>query len=285
MQNMLYPIKTHAHDPAQGETPVKWDCIENRPEPGVIEREYRYECLGSSLLPIKGATTPPKYLVLPGVARYNKGYGQTELWLNGTKLLLGADWTETDRPATSRRDDTSAYWTHLVTIHNPVSDGRYVFIWRDRIITDFVRGIREARVSDTGGVLWDGHVTLPVQTGGIERFPNGVAWDPLPPGYKIEIWRKTKHKQSGTPTDDALHRRSGVRWMIWRTVPASDLSANIDKLRRNYSAGALGTETYKLAYLRPDGTRSQLSLETAIYHGCKPWGPAKSIHDGRVRVK
>ena len=289
MSELASRIARHSHDPGAGETPVKWTCIEGRPEPGVIEREYTYECLGSTLLPIGGATTPPKYLVLPGVARYNKGYGQTSLTLDGVPLVHGVDWVETERPETSRRDDTTAYWTHLITVLAPVSAGVYRLTWKERTVTDYVRGIREARISDTDSILWDGHTTLPVQQpGDIERYPNGVAWDPLPAGYKIEIWRKTKHKQSGTPTDDALHRRSGVRWMLWRTVDASTLVVNLDQLRR-YPTGSprdsANTEAFRFAYLRPDGTRSHLSIEVAVYHGIKPWGPGYTINEGRVRVK
>jgi hypothetical protein len=285
----LYPILTHRHKPADGNSAeISYNDIADKPEPGVIERTDSYECLGSNLLSIKGATTPPKYLVLPGVSRYNKEYGQTSLTLDGAPLIRGVDWEETDRPATSRRDDTTAYWTHLITVFAPVSSGKYRLTWKERIVTDYVRGIREARISDTGGVLWDGHVTMPVQPDGVEKFPNGVAWDPLPAGYKIEIWRKTKHKQSGMPSDDVLHRRSGVRWMVWRTVDATELTANLDQLTRYPAPGAardVKTMAFKLAYLRPDGARSLLSQEVAVLHGIKPWGPANTIHEGRVRVK
>lgn len=288
MSELVSRIYRHTHDPAAGEAPIQWTCIEGRPEAGVIEREYVYECSSSNLVKIGQTQTTRRYIVLPGVARYNKGYGQTSLSVNGMQLTNNIAWAEVARFKNARRDETTAYWTHLVVVFSPVSNGVYRLTWKDKTVTDYVRGIREARVSDDDSILWDGHITLPVQYGGVEQYPNGVAWDPLPSGYKIEIWRKTRHKQSGLPNDTVLARNAGVRWMLWRTVDAATLAVNLDKLRR-YPTGNprknTSTEAFRFAYLRPDGARSQLSIEVAVLHGSKPWGPNDQIHAGRVRVK
>jgi len=237
---------------------------------GITEHVYTHDAPANTLTPLSNGS---KYLVLPGVARYNAGYGLVALTHDGKALEHGTDWKEAPRMAGRCADASSAYWANSILILRPAAAGVYRVAWRELVVPDSVRGIRAVHTNAQGYVVWSPEMASLLSPA---YYPNGVAWDALPDGHTIEIWRKTKHKQQ----DHSPVRHKGIRWMLWKCVPASKLAVNIEAI-----SGYNSTVSYRLAYLRPDGARSLLSAEAIVYHGRGEWGGYPWIGEGRVLVK
>ena len=236
--------------------------------------EHTHNAIEEKEMVFSGIHIVKNQFMLPGTERYNAGYGLTMLFCDDELLVHGRDWQEEQRKEHTSSDASTAYWTHRVSVQRPKRDGVYRFVWRSRIIVATVPGLREARLNRNGSVLLDGRSTMfPTPQNNAGRYPNGIAWSPLPDKYKIEIWRKTKHKQNN-------RQNYGVRWMLWRTVLASQGGFNFEAARWNAAGNRprhTGTEAFRFAFLTPDGARSLLSPEVAVYHGGKsPWGPGQT---------
>jgi hypothetical protein len=236
---------------------------------------------------------PGGFFILPGVARYNMGFNLVSvahrLGVSDpfVPLTFGSEWQEVGRLRHTTSNSSARYWAHTIRIVEPKS-GTYRITWQERTIAACVPGLREARLDESGTVLWDGRVTmLRTIKNPDDRYPNGVAWDALPEGYRVEVWRKTRKKQSGVEGMYPARRKSGVRWMLWRALPPSAQGINLEATRRGKDTG---TEAFRFAFITPDGARSFLSPEVAVFHGGKkPWGPrvgaTRQIPYGRVRLK
>jgi len=224
---------------------------------------------------IAGSALRDGVFFLPGAARYNAHYGHTALFCDGIPLEYGTGWVELNRPRGSAPDDSTLYWSHRVLVREPKAGAAYRLHWRNPAINATVPGLREARVWAGGAEVFAGKSTL---RGG--QWPNGIAWDKgaFPDGYKIEIWRKTKHKQEGY---GGMPKHRGARWMLWRAVPADHGGICLTSAIQGRNTG---TAAFRFAFLAPDGARGLLSPEVAVYHGGKAgWG--NGIGHGRVRLK
>jgi len=254
--NNVYALYHHTH--------------KNGGDGGITEHVYTHDAPANTLTTLSNGS---KYLVLPGVARYNAGYGLVTLALDGKALEPGTDWKESPRMAGRCADASSAYWANSILIPRPAAAGIYRATWRELLVFDAVRGIRAVHTNAQGDVVWNWEKASLLSP---TNYPNGVAWDALPDGYTIEIWRKTRHRQQVA----APVWHSGKRWMLWKCVPASKLAVNLEEI-----SGNVGTVAYRLAYLRADGARSLLSAEAIVYHGRGGWGAYPQISGGRVLVK
>jgi hypothetical protein len=210
-------------------------------------------------------------MVLPGVSRYNKGYSRVSVYNGSTPV----SFTEVDRPAAGRVDATTAYWTHQIEINSPQAGVTYTAHWVETEILDRVRGIREARL--TAGNVVD--TTADCYTTSV--VPNGVVWDSVPSGCRVEVWRKTRKKQRAG--SNVREKQSGCRYLLWHTCSEGDTGFNF------HNICSIGDEhhtaVFKLAYLDSTGARTPLSDETIIFYPGSSWGYLRSYAGGIVKVK
>lgn len=229
-----------------------------------------------------------KFLYLPGVARYNAGFGLVKLYRDGVLLTPGVHYYEDERPETARLDDTTAYWSNRVKMINPIPGATYTLFWTEITINTIVSGLREAVVSpDHTQDLTNPHWASVYQ---VDNHPNGIAWNDPPEGCVVEIWRKTRQKNRGGHEYGAFAVRHGPRWVLWHTCAPGQTAVNFSSLHRFNGKGSR-TEVFRFAYKDALGGRTPLSIEAAVYHGGKGaehgkgWGKGKAYVSGLCRLK
>jgi hypothetical protein len=199
-----------------------------------------------------------------------------EVAQDGHPLVQGADWQEVTRLAHTCSDNSTRYWSHCIRILQAQKQGIYRVTWRELVVPDYIRGIRAVRVDTAGKVIFG----PPAKLRDNQNYPNGITWDALPAGYKVEIWRKTHHRQEAGNT--ATQRHSGRRWMLVRTIPAEKLGFDFGFMGAEQHGA---TKAFLFTYLRPDGARSLPSPEVVVRHARGDWGRWPKIGGGRVLIK
>jgi len=236
MGELSASLARHNHDPALGAAPVRWECIEGRPEPGAFERVYTMEATQPP-----GAMPVPQAVRLPDRAHYNAGYGLVSVTEDGRPLARGMGWIELLRPE-GAAGESARYWADSIQIARPMPGSVYRVTWRNITLPDYIRGLRLVHI-DAHGAMHTPHGLSSLKP------PNGVTWNALPDGYRAEIWRKTKYPSR--------------RWVLYASVPAGARGTELRGNRRSYA--------FCFSFLRPDGARSLLSRETVIFRPGAEW--------------